>query len=350
MRKANSNAILMAKHINEWLNIYIPYIQNGSNHTVRNGKLSLSLFIKFLESEENIACEDFSFECFSKVFLEKWIIWLKSSRGCTPETCNVRLASIRSFLKYLSGKDISLISLYQEATTIPRQKSCKKKITGMSKNAIKTLLRMPDMLSATGRRDRILFLLLYATATRINEILSMKVKSLQLDGKDPCITVFGKGGKFRRLPLVNRLVIELKKYLNEFHSQKPNMEAYLFYSRSGGMFCQMTPEAVNKQLKKYALAAHNICSDVPTKIHCHQLRHAKASHWLGDGMNVVQISFLLGHSNLQTTMTYLDITLEDEKKALITIENEKQKGCIAIWKKDPRKLSHILGLMDIKEL
>ena len=348
MRKTNPNAILIAKYIKEWLNVYIPCIQNGSNHTIRNAKLSLSLFINFLETKESINYDTFDFECFSKKIIEKWIIWLKNERKCLPETCNVRLTSIRSFLKFLSGKDIALIYLYQEARTIPRQKVCKRKVFGISKNAIKTLLRMPDISSSTGRKYRTLFLLLYATATRINEILSMKIKSLSLEGKDPNITVFGKGGKFRRLPLVGNLVTELKRYINEFHGQSPNMEAYLFYSRNGGILCQMTPESVNKQLKKYAFAAHNICSDVPIDIHSHQLRHAKASHWLKDGMNIVQISFLLGHSNLQTTMTYLDITLEDERNALVTIEEEKQKKCTPIWKKDSYKLSSFIGLMEIK--
>lgn len=61
---------------------------------------------------------------------------------------------------------------------------------------------------------------------------------------------------------------------------------------------------------------------MPLKLHAHQFRHAKASHWLEDGMNIVQISFLLGHEQLDTTMVYLDITTEDEAKALATLEGE----------------------------
>ena len=88
----------------------------------------------------------------------------------------------------------------------------------------------------------------------------------------------------------------------------------------------MTPESVNKQLKKYTAIAHEICKDVPLTLHTHQFRHAKASHWLEDGMNIVQISFLLGHTNLHTTMAYLDITTEQESNALATLEDENQKN------------------------
>jgi len=77
-------------------------------------------------------------------------------------------------------------------------------------------------------------------------------------------------------------------------------------------------------LRKYALTAHKICPDVPLTLHAHQFRHAKASHWLEDGMNIVQISFLLGHGQLQTTMVYLDITIEQKAKALATLESERK--------------------------
>lgn len=59
--------------------------------------------------------------------------------------------------------------------------------------------------------------------------------------------------------------------------------------------------------------------------HAHKFRHAKASHWIEDGLSVVQVSFLLGHSNLETTMKYPDITTEDKIKALSTLEMKPRK-------------------------
>ena len=51
--------------------------------------------------------------------------------------------------------------------------------------------------------------------------------------------------------------------------------------------------------------------------------HAKASHRLEDGMNTVQILFLPGHEQLETTMIYQDVTTEDECQALVTLRCEK---------------------------
>lgn len=97
-------------------------------------------------------------------------------------------------------------------------------------------------------------------------------------------------------------------------------------------------------LKKYARQAHEACPDVPLGLHAHQFRHSKASHWLEDGMNIVQISFLLGHEQLQTTMIYLDITTEEKAKALATIEDENDKKISPKWKNADGSLVEFCGL------
>ena len=111
--------------------------------------------------------------------------------------------------------------------------------------------------------------------------------------------------------------------------------------------CMPVP-TTSRLLKKYAKTAHEICPDVPLTIHAHQFRHAKASHWLEDGMNIVQISFLLGHEQLQTTMVYMDITLEQEAKALATLESENEKKIQPKWKNPSGTLTDFCGVRSMK--
>ena len=101
---------------------------------------------------------------------------------------------------------------------------------------------------------------------------------------------------------------------------------------------------VTSPKKRIESIAHEKCQDVPLNTHAHQFRHAKASHWIEDGLSVVQVSFLLGHSNLETTMKYLDITTEDKVKALSTLENETEKKVSKKWKKSDGSLSDFCGL------
>lgn len=347
MKKVTNEAHKLAKHMCGWINVHIPSIQSNSPHTIRGYAVTLSLFVDFLEREKKINPSSLVGECFSREYIEEWILWLKNKRSCSGETCNIRLAAIRAFLKYLAEKDIAYLSLYQSATLIPRQKVVRKKVTGMSREVVKILMSTPDASTKTGQRDLVLLIVLYCTAARIDEILSMKINQLHLEANKPYLTVIGKGLKIRTLYILPKAVAHLKKYLKEFHPAEPDPDAYVFYSRNKGLLGKMSPEGVNKQLKKYAAIAHQTCKDVPVDLHAHQIRHAKASHWLEDGMNIVQISFLLGHANLHTTMVYLDITTEQESKALATLEDENQKNIPKKWKNKSNSLASFLNVKQI---
>jgi site-specific recombinase XerD len=82
---------------------------------------------------------------FERTYIEKWILWLKNERSCSPDTCNNRMSTFRGFLKYLGSKDIKLMHLYEESRSIHRLKTLKKKVTGVSKKGIQELLNQPDL-------------------------------------------------------------------------------------------------------------------------------------------------------------------------------------------------------------
>jgi len=148
----------------------------------------------------------------------------------------------------------------------------RRKVKGMSKKAVQTLLSVQDLSTKAGRRDLTLMITIYSTAARIDEILSLKIEQLHLDGQKPSVTIIGKANKIRTLYLLPRAVSHLKKYIKEFHSDIPDPKAYVFYSRNTGSYGKMSQPAVNKQLKKHAKAALKMCDEVPLNLHAHQLR------------------------------------------------------------------------------
>jgi len=344
MTKTSDEAVLCARHINGFLSEHANSQEGRSSHTQKNYCDAMSLYLGFLEKEKGISSKSLRYSCFGREYIEEWLLWLATKRGCAPATCNNRLASIRSFLKYLGGKDISLLYLSGGASGIKRKKTPKKKVKGMSKEAVGALLSVIDVSTKAGRRDIALTVFMYGTATRIDEVLSLTIENLHLDAVKPYVTVIGKGGKIRSLYLPPKAVAHLKKYLEGFHEEEAEQSAYVFYSRNGGTHTKMSQTAVSKLLKKHASKAHSVCTEVPLDLHAHQLRHAKASHWLEDGMNIVQISFLLGHEKLQTTMVYLDITTEQEAKALATLEDENDRRLPKKWKNDKGGLAGFCGV------
>lgn len=347
MKKPDKDAVEISKYISSFLRDYAPEHLTGSEHTVRSYEASLSLYIGFLE-EEGITSKRFNIQCFDQKTIEKWLSWLSKTRGCSPSTCNSRLASLRAFLKYLSSRNAKFVSIANEASRIKLRKTQGRVVSGMSREAVKALMAAPDTTEKIGLRDLAFMVTLYATAVRLDELLSLKLDNVHLDECKPYITVIGKRNKLRTLYLLPRVVDHLRQYISVFHNT-PDGNAYLFYSRTKGVYTKMSQAGISKMLKKYASAAHEKCSDVPIGLHAHQFRHAKASHWLEDGMNIVQISFLLGHANLETTMIYLDISLDQKAEAMAILASEFTKGIVAKWKGHEDSLASLCGLRSLKK-
>ncbi len=335
--KNNSEAIEFARIYHKW----IDYSTIASSlHTVRTYEFSFKLYIEFLEERKKIRTSSFCMtDNFSVDTIKEWLAWLSETRSCKSQSCNARFAAIRSFLKYAGEANIKYRHLYLEACCIPRLKESKRQVEAISKEAMKVLLQMPNPSSTTGFRDVVLFSFLYGTAARIDEVLSLKLKSLHLDSDRAYAVIVGKGDKMRTLFIQKILANNIRLYIRKFHGEIPNPNSYLFFSRVGGLESKLTQPAVNKRLKQYAKAANAICKDVPLDMHAHVFRHSCATHWLEDGMNIVQVSKLLGHASIATTMAYLSITIDMKTKAVMQLEDEQTRKLPKQWKNLDGKLS-----------
>jgi site-specific recombinase XerD len=160
MKKATNESVIIARHINTFLNKYVPSQKSHSSHTLKSYQYALALYVGFLETEKGISAESLCGGCFSRITIEEWLQWLVGQRGCSPATCNNRLASLRAFLKYMGSREVRLRYLSEEATRIPRKKEVRKRVKGMSKKAVQVLLSVPDLFRKTGRRDLSLMIII----------------------------------------------------------------------------------------------------------------------------------------------------------------------------------------------
>lgn len=331
-KKANEAVKEISRYTYDWITSYIPTLRTNSRHTTRNYRIAVSLYIAYLE-EVGFNETNFNTDCFSANRVNEWLKWLKEKRMCSNRTCNCRLASLKCLIKYFGIRNPTYRYLYQDVSdSVKHLKEPKCKVTGLTKEAVKAIFSIPDTKTAKGLRDLTLMELEYGTATRIDEVLSLKLSQIYLKAEKPYITVIGKGSKIRSAYLMSGLVDTLKKYIKVFHGDKPEAEDFLFYSSWHGEKAKLSQEAVRKRLKMYATQAHELCDDVPLDLHSHMWRHAKATHWLEDGINIVEISKLLGHESLETTMKYQDITSQQQLAALATIEEEKNASVVKLWK------------------
>ena len=348
MSRTKDETAQISRLIGDWINNYLPTMKARSVKTIEAYENAISLYLTFLETEKVVQELKIVPDSFCHKNIEKWLIWIRDVRDCSPATCNNRLAAIRAFLKYVALKTPKLAYLYQESMLIPQRKTYRKPIRAMTKKAMAAVLAIPNQDTKTGRRDLTLFSVMYDTAVRIDEILSLRMKDLRIDITRPNLTVIGKGTKLRTISLMPKTVQHLRRYIKDFHGINPSPSSIVFYSRNTGPSGKMSQTAVNKQLKGYALIAHELCPEVPLKIHAHQIRHSAASHWLDDGLNIVQISRLLGHSEITTTMIYLDISEEMKARALAKIADCSITTIPKEWKQD-KCLASICGIKPIKE-
>lgn len=336
----------LAYYTYDWINIHIPALRTNSRHTERSYRLSLSLYVRFLESEKGITPFNLSGECFSVERLNEWQIWLKQVRGVSNRTCNSRMAAIKSLLTYIGGRNPAYSHLYIRASEFIRPlREPERKISGMSRNAVQAIFAVPDTTTRIGLRDLVLMMLSYGVAARIDEILSLKVYDIHLETKEPFVILHGKGGKIRSIYLQKRLIAWLERYLKVFHKSNSNSNDFLFYSPCHGIRGKLTQAAISKRLKLYAQRAHGRCKEVPLDLHSHLWRHSMACHWREDNINIVEIKELMGHSSLQSTMIYQDVTEEQKKAAIETLEDTVTKSMRKKWKLPENKgLAAMFGI------
>ena len=342
----NSEAYTILKLTHSYFSTYVLSIKTNSTNTARNHKTAVSLYIDFLMEKYSITAAELNSSYFCAKYLEEWLIWLKECRGNSNETCNIRLASIRSYIRYLANQDISFRYLIAEQAGVSRLKQKKRHIKGISKEAVKVLLSIPDIKTRSGKMYLVLLTTIYALALRIDEALSIRLSDLHEYKDGWYITITGKGNKVRTLKLIGELSVMMKRYIEVFHSDS-NETDYLFYTKHKGKGQPMSQNGVRQTLRRYAEQAHIIDQSIPLNLHPHQLRHSRATHLLEDGLNIVQLSEFLGHNDISTTMVYLDVSDEMRNKAIEKIEKEHDIHEEKKWKQlliDETDIKVLMGL------
>ena len=337
MTKIDNEAIEIIEYIRKYSNEYLENIKTDSKNTKKGYKDTLRLYLEYLEINQ-ITPLNLNYSCFSVEKVEEWLNYLKNTRNNSNQTINLRLTELKVFLEYLGKKDVSLLYIYSSVSSIEKRKVVKTKVKSVSKAGIQSFFDSISQKDKTGRKDLTMFILMYNTAARLDEILSLRLCDLFLDVSNPYVTIIGKGNKMRTLYLLPRTVEHLKKYIQEFHLNSDKND-FLFFSKIKGKQFKLSEQSVEKQVRKWAKIANTNSQEVPINLHPHQFRHSAATHWLDDGMNIVQISYLLGHENLETTMIYLEITTAQKAKALETLPDsttEKE------WKSEFGKLIDLI--------
>ncbi len=155
--------------------------------------------------------------------------------------------------------------------------------------------------------------MLYATGMRVSELVSLPRDVLAGDAR--VLTIKGKGGRERLVPLNSKARAALEHYLQLGREPNDAVAAtiatkWLFPSKSTQG--HLTRQRFGQDLKDLAAEA----GLDPDRISPHVLRHAFASHLLDRGADLRSVQQLLGHADISTTEIYTHV-LEERLKKLV---------------------------------
>ena len=303
-----------------YLDHQLKVIRQVSSHTIDSYSDCLNSYVDYLERVENISRKKISFHNFGKETIKRYQTWMITEQGLAPKTCNLRLTAIRSFLEYAAQEYLWLMPVYTDACTIAGVKTPNHAIEYFEPDEMTALLAAPSGISKTDRRNQMMLIFLYDTAARVGETRQVKVSDLHLNAGVPYVTLLGKGRKYRNIPLMEKTVLHLKRYLKDFHGSDPKTDLPLFYAKAHGLLHELSSDTFEKMIKRYAAQCREDGYPMPDHVHCHMIRKTRAMDLYREGVPLPHIQQLLGHENISTTSGfYAFATLDVLAKAMETV-------------------------------
>lgn len=169
---------------------------------------------------------------------------------------------------------------------------------------MRRLLDEPGEDTVIGLRDRAILALLYGTGIRASECATLR--NGQVDLVQLTITVDGKGGHERSIPLNPQLAEVLRLYAQARGEALPT--APFFRSRFGRMLSRVS---IYERVRTWGRR-----SRLGVVLSPHRLRHTFATHLVRAGVGLVTIRDLLGHRLITSTQIYLHVTVDDLRSAV----------------------------------
>lgn len=146
-------------------------------------------------------------------------------------------------------------------------------------------------------KHRVMFRLIYSSGLRRSELRHLKIHDIETkDEKCRLRIVKGKGKKDRYTILSKKVLIELRAYFIKYRPKE-----FLFNGRKKGL-------KISEGAIRHALENARKKSGITREVTMHVLRHCFATHCLEHGMYIKRLQLLLGHSSLNTTLIYLQVS------------------------------------------
>jgi integrase/recombinase XerD len=251
-------------------------LRGVSPQTVKTYLYYNQRFLDFIKKQPEAISED---------DIKSYLANLLSERNVSNSTLALVKAALTFYYKEILGKNVN----------IKTPKIAKQVPVVLTKDEVRKMIEMTK-----NQKHRLLIEFLYSTGVRLSECINIKLGDLEINEKIGWVRS-GKGNKDRMIILSEKIIEQLDGYVQG----KKHSSEYLF----SGWSEKLSPRSIQKLVN---LAAKRAGINKP--VHVHTLRHSFATHLLESGTDVRKIQVLLGHSNLNTTQKYTQVSTTELKK------------------------------------
>ncbi len=296
------------KTLRDLLNDFLEHgrTRNFRPRTIDSYRTECTRFLNWLESRYDVTTAD----RLRRSHLDSWLRHLtdhRTARGLplTVKTIRMRIAVLRTFLKYLAVRAYILGSMPdvllapKEPQTLP--------MSVLTHAQVKKLLTAVHTDTPQGIRNRAILELLYTSGIRAAEVLALDVGDVDLHAATAKVT--GKGGKERVVPIGKSAMRWVETYIKgvrPFVTRDDPDEQGLFISYQG---VRLTYSGLRR-----VIHVHTEPLGFDVHVSAHTFRRSCTTELIRGGANMYHVKELLGHESLDMLKPYTKLTIQDLKK------------------------------------
>ena len=275
---------------------YIQFERRFSPHTITSYENDLNQFQTFLLANYEIAPEEANHNA-----IRHWIVTLMEA-GISPKSVNRKMASLRSFYKFLLKRELIKKDPTWKIQSLKTNKALPHFVNEPDISRLLDQCKFTD--DFLGKRDQLIMELLYGTGIRLSELINLKGSDINFRAQT--IKVLGKRNKERVIPFSKSLGLLIATYQTKKNNSVSSNEGdYLLVTENGEQCYAML---IYRTVKKYLNLFTTIEKRSP-----HVLRHTFATHLLNKGAELNAVKDLLGHTSLAATQVYTHNSLDKLK-------------------------------------
>lgn len=288
----------IAPHITTFLQQRLPVERRASDNTTDSYAYAFKLLFEYASDCLKVPPSQLHLEQLDAPLIVNFLGYLETARGNGPNSRNIRLAAIKSFMHFMEYRVPTALEQIRRILAIPTKKADTRLVRHLTVEEMQSILDAPEPTERDGIRDRAMLYLCFAGGLRVSELTGLRLDDLTLQ-PHASVLVRGKGRRERCLPLWKETTAALRAWLAV---RGTVLAPELFLNARGE---PMTRSGFEYILCKHAKRAAKRCPSLSTKrISPHVLRHTCALTVLQATQDLRKVSLWLGHANMQTTEMY----------------------------------------------